>query len=139
MLFQRTISKLFKDEKSAEEKYAHLRVVRPQEELQEVEVIREETAQHEPVVLSDAEIARNWIMNTLKTREASFKSENCLFGTISFSVPVQECKPELVEEIMAANHIRLLKKTPWYNLRTRELREVHFTFDTPADGIIYMF
>ena len=137
MLFQRTISKLFKEEKSAEEKYAHLRVVRPQEELQKVEVRREET-QEEPVVLSDAEIARNWIMNTLKTREASFKSEKCLFGTISFSVPVQECKPELVEEIMAANHIQLLKKTPWYNLRTKELQEVRFTFDTPVDGIIYM-
>ena len=138
MFFQRTISKLFKEEKPAEEKYAHLRVVRPQEELQKAEATREE-AQEEPVVLSDVEIARNWIMNTLKTREASFKSEKCLFGTISFSVPVQECKPELVEEIMVANHIRLLKKTPWYNLRTKELQEVHFTFDTPADGIIYMF
>lgn len=138
MLFQRTISKLFKEEKSAEEKYAHLRVVRPQEELQKVEVRREET-QEEPVVLSDAEIARNWIMNTLKTREASFKSEKCLFGTISFSVPVNECNPELVKEIMAANHIQLLRERAWYNLRTKELQEVRFTFDTPVDGIIYMF
>lgn len=138
MLFQRTISKMFKEEKRADEKYAYLRVVRPQEELQKVEANTEQQRE-EPVVLSDAEIARNWIMNTLKTREASFKSEKCLFGTISFSVPVHECKPELVEEIMAANHIRLLKKTPWYNLRTRELQEVRFTFDTPADGIIYMF
>ena len=138
MLFQRTISKLFKEEKSAEEKYAHLRVVRPQEELQKVEV-NTEPQREEPVVLSDAEIARNWIMNTLKTREATFKSEKCLFGTISFSVPVSECNPELVKEIMLANHIRLLKERSWYNLRTRELQEVRFTFETPVDGIIYMF
>lgn len=138
MLFQRTISKLFKEEKSAEEKYAHLRVVRPQEELQKVEV-NTEPQQEEPVVLSDAEIARNWIMNTLKTREATFKSEKCLFGTISFSVPVSECNPELVKEIMVANHIRLLKERSWYNLRTRELQEVRFTFETPVDGIVYMF
>ena len=138
MLFQRTISKLFKEEKSAEEKYAHLRVVRPQEELQKVEV-NTEPQREEPVVLSDAEIARNWIMNTLKTREATFKSEKCLFGTISFSVPVSECNPELVKEIMVANHIRLLKERSWYNLRTRELQEVRFTFETPVDGIVYMF
>lgn len=138
MLFQRTISKLFKEEKSAEEKYAHLRVVRPQEELQKVEV-NTEPQREEPVVLSDAEIARNWIMNTLKTREATFKSEKCLFGTISFSVPVSECNPELVKEIMLANHIRLLKERSWYNLRTRELQEVRFTFETPVDGIVYMF
>ena len=138
MLFQRTISKLFKEEKSAEEKYAHLRVVRPQEELQKVEV-NTEPQREESVVLSDAEIARNWIMNTLKTREATFKSEKCLFGTISFSVPVSECNPELVKEIMLANHIRLLKERSWYNLRTRELQEVRFTFETPVDGIVYMF
>lgn len=138
MLFQRTISKQFKDEENAEEKYSHLRVVRPQEELQKVEASSEEQ-RDEPVVLSDIEIARNWIKNILKTREATLKSEKCLFGTVSFSVPVQECKPELVEEIMVANNIRLLKKTPWYNLRTKELQEVRFTFDTPVDGIIYMF
>ena len=138
MFFQRTISKLFKEEKHAEEKYSHLRVVRTQEELQKVEVARAEP-QEEPVVLSDAEIARNWIMNTLKTREATFKSEKCLFGTSRFRVPVQECNPQLVKEIMAANHIQLLGEKPQYNLRTRELQEVYFTFDTPAEGIIYMF
>ena len=138
MLFQRTISTVFKEENTADERYAHLRVVPLREELQKTEESREEP-QDKPAVLSDAEIARNWILNTLKTREASFKSEKCLFGTISFSVPVSECKPELVKEIMAANNIPLLRERPWYNLKTKELREVHFTFDTPAEGIIYMF
>lgn len=138
MLFRRTISKMFAEEKPVEEKYAHLRVVRPQEELQKVEVADEQT-QETPVVLSDTEIARNWIMSTLKTREATFKSEKCLFGTISFSVPVKECNPELVKEIMLTNHIPLLGERPQYNLRTRELQEVRFTFDTPVDGIIYLF
>ena len=138
MLFQRTISKLFKEENPTDEKYGHLQVVRPQEELQKVEA-NSEQPQEEPVPLTDAEIAHNWIVNLLKTREATFKSEKCLFGTISFSVPVSECNPELVKEIMAANHIRLLREKSWYNLRTKELQEVRFTFETPAEGIIYMF
>lgn len=138
MLFQRTISKMFKEEKPAEEKFGHLRVVRTQEDLQKVEATREQSRE-ESVVLSDLEIAHNWIINTLQTHEAAFKSEKCLFGTISFSVPVNECKPELVKEIMVANNIRLLGEKSQYNLRTRELKEVHFTFDTPTEGILFLF
>ncbi len=138
MLFQRTISKLFKEETSAEEKYTHLRVVHPQAELQKVEVASEPVAE-EPVALSEAEIARNWIMHTLKVNEATFKSQKCLFGTIGFDVPVKECNPEEIKKIMAANHIKLLSETPNRVSRTNELKSVYLLYDTPAEGIVYLF
>lgn len=138
MLFQRTVSKMFGEAKPAEEAYSHLRVVRSQEELQKVAVVSEPVVE-EPVVLSDAEIARNWIMNTLKVHEATFKSQKCLFGTIGFDVPVKECNPEEIKKIMAANHIELLSETPNRVSRTNELKSVYLLYDTPVEGIVYLF
>lgn len=138
MSFQSKISKMFKADNSAEETYSHLRVVHPQEELQKVEETPEQEKEN-TVALSDAEITYNWLKHTFQTQEARLKSEDCLFGTFSITVPVKECNPEHVKEFMKAHNIPLIGEKSWFNLKTKELQEVRLTFDTPTEGIVYMF
>lgn len=116
----------------AEERRSTFRVIRPQRDFYEWQ-------DEQPIVtLTEKEIAYNWLMNELTTRYAAHMSEKSIFGTVSFNVPVTECDPNLIEEIMAANHIPLIEKKCWYNLSTNELISVRLTYDTPALGIIHM-
>ena len=116
----------------AEEKRSTFRVIRPQRDFYK------QKNEQSIVALTEKEIAYNWLMNELATRYAAHMSEKSIFGTVSFNVPVAECDPNLIEEIMAMNHIPLVNKKCWYNLTTNELISVNLTYDTPALGIIHM-
>lgn len=119
------------EDRIAEEKRRNFRVIRPQRDFYEWE-------DEQPVVtLTEREIAYNWLMNELITRYASHMSEKSIFGTVSFNVPIDQCNPDLIEEIMDEYHVPLIDKKCWYNLHTNELISVHFTYDTPALGIIH--
>ena len=128
MRFQRT--KTYED-MVAEEKRRNFRIIRPQRDFYRWE-------DEQPVAaLTEREIAYNWLMNELTTNYASHMSEKSIFGTVSFNVPITACDPDMIEEIMAESHVPLIDKKCWNNLHTNELISVHFTYDTPALGIIH--
>ncbi len=117
----------------AEKRRSNFKVINSEKTVKEVENIK---------IAEDAEeslkAAYEWLINMIKEREASFASQKCIFGTIGFEVPVSECNPDLVEEIMKANGIPLVGKTPIYSHKTEELVSVHLSYGTPVEGIINM-
>ncbi len=79
-----------------------------------------------------------WLKNEFTTKRAHFLSSRNIFGVIGLEVPIYQCDPAIVEQIMAEMGIVLLEKKNWYNVRTGNVISVSLTYDTPEIGIINM-
>lgn len=117
----------------AENRRSNFKVIGAEQKVSDIEDIQ---------IAEDAEEALKatyaWLINLINEKKACFESQKCIFGTIGFEVPVSECDPKLVEEIMKANGIPLIDRTPTYSHKTEELRSVYLLFSTPNEGIINM-
>lgn len=121
------------EELIAEKRRSSFKVINSEKKVGDIEDIK---------IAEDAEDALKttyaWLINLVNEKKACFESQKCIFGTIGFEVPVSECDPKLVEEIMKANGIPLVDRKPTYSHKTEELLSVYLRFSTPNEGIINM-
>ena len=94
---------------------------------------------------TDEKKAIEWLKNEFQSRYGHYRSQRSIFGVVTLSVPVKECKPEMVAAFLGANGVPVLSWKNVYCLsgieginERRELVSVELTFDTPEIGVLNM-